>query len=522
MSERIITQVSSITTGRRDFLRYLVGAAGAVAMGTLPARRGDAAVRLSADPFTLGVASGDPSPDGVVLWTRLAPDPVNGGGMPDRRLAVGWEIAHDESFARVVKRGDVLAVPELGHAVHVEVDGLDPDRAYFYRFTTPDGESPVGRTRTTPAPGADVAALSFAFASCQNYQNGLYTAYRHMAEEDLHLVVHLGDYIYEGGIAGNALRPHNSPEIMTLADYRDRYGLYKSDPHLRAAHAAFPFVVTWDDHEVDNDYANAHSEDGAPVADFLRRRAAAYQAYYEHMPLRRSSMPSGPDLSLYRRIAWGGLAEFNVLDTRQYRAPQPCNNGTVPDCPGARGPGADILGPEQEAWLLEGLAGSRARWNVLANQVPFAPTLRRMRDGGMGHPMDKWDGYGYSRDRVLEVLRGRSVANPVVLTGDVHVNWVATTLDRPDAPPIGTEFVGTSISSGGDGSPMTSEGELILEHNPHIPYYSARRGYVRATVTPGSWTADYRAVDYVTREGAPIRTDATWVVEDGRSGVMAG
>src|SRR5690606_1812229 len=195
------------------------------------------------------------------------------------------------------------------------------------------------------------------------------------------------------------------------------------------------------------------------------------------------SMPSGPDLLLYRRITYGDLAEFNVLDTRQYRAPQPCGNGTIADCADARGPGADILGAAQQTWLVDGLTRSRARWNVLANQLPFAPTLRRAGEG-MGYAMDKWDGYTYSRDRVLEALREGQVSNPIVLTGDVHVNWVAGSLDHPDAPPIGAEFVGTSLSSGGNGNPMTSEGELILEHNPHIDYYNAQRGYVRATITP--------------------------------------
>ncbi|HEX6071239.1 MAG TPA: alkaline phosphatase D family protein [Longimicrobiaceae bacterium] len=507
------------SASRRQFLVAGGGVASLVLLGTLPAKRADAAVRTATYPFTLGIASGDPSSSGVVLWTRLAPDPLNGGGMPEERVPVRWEIAHDEAFGRVVKNGDTLAIPELAHSVHVEVDGLEPDRVYFYRFVYAGEASPVGRTRTAPAPGVTPDRLTFAFASCQNYQQGLYTAYRHMAAEDLQLLVHLGDYIYEGGVASNAVRPHNSPEITTLQDYRNRYALYKSDADLQAAHAAFPFVVTWDDHEFATDYADEHSEQGTAVEPFLRRRAAAYQAYYEHMPLRRSEMPKGPDLVLYRRLTYGTLAEFNVIDTRQYRAPQPCGNTTVANCPAARGPRADILGSAQQAWLLEGLGHSRARWNILANQVPFSPTLRRSSEG-MGYAMDKWDGYSYSRDRVLEVLRERRVSNPVVLTGDVHVSWVAGSLDAPDAPPIGAEFVGTSISSGGNGNPMTSEGELILQHNPHIRYYNAQRGYVRATLTADRWTSDYRIVPTVTEPGAPIRTDASFVVENGRAGVQ--
>ena len=505
---------------RREFLRVSGGAAGLVLLGTLSARRADAVVRTAAYPFSLGIASGDPSSTGVVLWTRLAPDPLNGGGMPAQRVRVGWEMAHDEGFRRIAKRGEVLALPELAHSVHVEADGLEPGRTYFYRFTYAGDASPVGRTRTASAPGASPARLAFAFVSCQDWQGGFYTAHRHLAGEDLDLVVHLGDYIYEYGPREGRPRQHHSPEIFTLADYRNRYALYKTDQDLQAAHAAFPFVVTSDDHEVSNDYAGSHDAKGAPPETFLQRRAAAYQAYYEHTPLRRTAMPSGPDLPLYRRLTYGDLAEFNVLDTRQYRSPQPCDNGNaVPDCAAARTPQADILGAKQEAWLLAGLGRSRARWNILANQVPFAPMLRRGQET-MGYAMDKWDGYDYSRQRVLEFMRQRALSNPIVLTGDVHVSWVAGSLAPAGSPALGAEFVGTSISSGGDGSVMTSEGEMMLENNPNLAYYNALRGYVRCTLTPERWTSDYRLVPYISRPGAPIHTDASFVVENGRPGVQ--
>jgi alkaline phosphatase D len=505
---------------RREFLRASGGAAGLVLLGALPARRADAAVRTAAYPFTLGVASGDPTPTGVVLWTRLAPEPLAGGGMPAQRVRVRWEIAHDEGFRRIARRGDALALPELAHSVHVEAEGLEPGRTYYYRFVYAGEASPVGRTRTAFAPGASPARLAFAFVTCQDYQGGYYTAHRHLAGEELDLVVHLGDYIYEYGPREGRPRQHDTPEVVTLAGYRHRYALYKSDADLQAAHLAFPFVVSSDDHEVANDYAGDHDAKGTSPEEFLRRRAAAYQAFYEHMPLRRRSMPSGPDLPLYRRLTYGDLAEFNVLDTRQYRDIQPCDNGNaVPDCAAARTPQADILGPRQEAWLLAGLGRSRARWNVLANQVPFSPMLRRGRET-IGYAMDKWDGYDYSRRRVLELMRRRGVSNPIVLTGDVHVSWVAGSLAPPDAPALGAEFVGTSISSGGDGSEMTAEGRLMLEHNPKLEYYSARRGYVRCTVTPERWTSDYRLVPYISRPGAPIDTDASFVVESGRPGVQ--
>ncbi|HEX3157585.1 MAG TPA: alkaline phosphatase D family protein, partial [Gemmatimonadaceae bacterium] len=355
---------------RRDFLRTGSGVAGLIMLGALPASRADAQLRMREYPFTLGVASGDPTPDGVVLWTRLAPDPLRGGGMPPRRVPVRWEIAADEGFARIVQRGEALALPELAHSVHVEVRGLASDRVYWYRFITGGAASPVGRTRTAPAAGARLDRFALAFASCQSYQSGYYTAHRHLANEDVNLVVFLGDYIYEGGIDQGGVRRHTGPEIMSLGDYRDRYALYKTDPDLQAAHAAFPWTVTTDDHEVDNNYAGEISERYDAPQLFLQRRAAAYQAYYEHMPLRRSSMPKGPDLPLYRRLGFGDLLELNVLDTRQYRTDQPCGDSVTPHCAESLSPDATILGAAQERWLLDGLGASAARWNLLGNQLP--------------------------------------------------------------------------------------------------------------------------------------------------------
>ncbi|MEX0911914.1 MAG: alkaline phosphatase D family protein, partial [Gemmatimonadota bacterium] len=378
--------------------------------------------------------------------------------------------------------------------------------------------------RTAPAAGARVDSFLFAFASCQNFQAGYYTAHRHMAEEDLRLVVHLGDYIYEGGVGQNMPRAHDGPEIVTLQDYRDRYALYKSDPDLQAAHAAAAWSVTWDDHEVDNNYAGDLDQDGTAPEAFLQRRAAAYQAFYENMPLRRASMPIGSDLRLYRRLTFGDLAEINVLDTRQYRTDQPCGDGFHSDCSGALDPDATILGPAQEKWLLDGLGRSRSRWNVLANQVPIAQI-----DRGAGpeeiYQMDKWDGYIASRDRVTHFIRDRSVSNPVVITGDVHVSWVAdvkTDYQETASHPVATEFVGTSISSGGDGSDMTAAGEAMLAENPHMKYFNGQRGYVRCALTPEHWVSDYRVVDYVSRRGAPIRDQARFVVEHGRPGAQEG
>src|SRR5688572_22429147 len=422
----------------------------------------------SQDPFTLGVASGDPEPDGVLLWTRLAPDPLRGGGMPRERVEVEWLVAEDERMSRVVARGRVTATPDLAHTVHVEARGLRPGRWYWYRFKTGSHESRIGRTRTAPDPKRPLDKLAFAFASCQQYETGFYTAYRHMVEEELDLIVHLGDYIYEGGPTAGRPRKHDGPEPFTLETYRNRHALYRLDPDLQRAHALFPWIVTWDDHEVDNNYATDVPQDDQPRAQFLEKRANAYQAYYEHMPLRKAQLPKGSSLTLYRRVTFGDLAEFSMLDTRQYRSDQPCGDGTKANCVQAAAASQTILGPEQERWFLDGLGRSRARWNIVGNQVPIA-AIDRMAGPEVGHSMDKWDGYHVARDRVVKFLHERRVSNPVVITGDVHASWtVDVKLDwkNQKSPIVGTEFVGTSITSGGDGTDRTAGVDAILPENP--------------------------------------------------------
>lgn len=263
---------------------------------------------VGSDPFTLGVTSGDPLPDSVVLWTRLAPKPLQAdGGMLDRQVPVNWKVATDDNMHNVVKDGAAHARPEHAHSVHVEPEGLDPNTEYYYQFRVGPYQSPVGRTKTAPTTDMNVDEFNFAFVSCQRYVDGYYTSHQHLAEEDLDVAFHLGDYIYEDGGQGSLGRGHEPPrECQNLADYRIRYAQYKTDPNLQAAHAAFPWIVTWDDHEVENNYAD--EDDGAPPEEFLERRAAAYQAYWEHQPLRRSRMPDGPNLPLYRRFTFGQLA----------------------------------------------------------------------------------------------------------------------------------------------------------------------------------------------------------------------
>jgi len=508
---------------RRDFLAAGCSAAGLLVLGTLPGCRESRDPRFRSYPYSLGVASGDPQPDGIVLWTRLAPEPLAGGGMAPESFRVRWQVATDEGFGRIVREGTSTALPELAHSVHAEVVGLEPEREYWYRFIAGNEVSQVGRTKTAPAPRSSPACLNLALVSGQNYEHGYYTAFRHMADEDLDLVLHVGDYIYEKRFRDNLVvreREFEGPESITLDEYRDRYSFYKTDPDLQAAHAAAPWVVTFDDHEVANNYADAVPQYDQSPEQFLRRRAAAYQAYYEHLPLRRSSLPSGPDMLLYRRLQFGDLAELFVLDTRQYRTDQPCGDGQKPRCQGAYDPDATMMGPEQERWLMGGMRASNARWNILANQVLIAQ-LSRVMDGERTFSMDKWDGYVTARRRLLDFLARERPSNPIVLTGDIHSNWVAdlkTDFDDPSSATVATEFVGTSITSGGDGRAGGQFLQAMQEENRHIKFYNGQRGYLRCSVTPERWTSDFRVVPYVSRPGAPIETRATFVVEDGRPG----
>jgi alkaline phosphatase D len=511
---------------RRRFLTATGAAAALAFAGGLPRSAHGTAATPGSYPFTLGIASGDPLPDSVVIWTRLAPDALDPfGGMEYKPFPVAWQVAEDEGFRRVVRAGSALAQPEYVHSVHVDVRGLRPGREYFYRFKAGSHLSPVGRTKTAPPLGAAVGALAFGVASCQAYFDGYYTAYGHMAQEDLDVVFHLGDYLYEYGVQTNGGRGETLPEsfyrtTVTLDDYRGRHALYRSDPDLQAAHAACPWIVTWDDHEVVDNWAD-ENHPSAPPADFLVRRANAFRAYWEHMPLRPPLEPQGPDMPLYRRFTFGSLAEFNVLDTRQYRDDQACNDQLAYDCAERLDPARTLLGAEQEQWLLDGLGSSQATWNVLAQQLMIAQLDF---DAGprQGFGPDLWDGYVPSRERLFTALVEREVSNPIVLSGDIHRSFAADlkpNFDDPASPVIGTEFVGTSISSGGDGADMDDLGRTFLAANPHLRFYNQQRGYVRCDVTPSSWEATYRVVPYVKQRGAPISTRATLTVEAGVPGI---
>lgn len=516
--------ISTRTLPRRSFLAGTASLAIA-ALGREQTRGATTRLpKFSGYPFTLGVASGDPAPDGFVLWTRLAPRPLEGdGGMAPEPVEVAWQVAEDEAMTKVVAKGTAVATPEWGHSVHVEVQGLRPERWYWYQFKAGSETSPVGRSRTFPAAEALPERLRFAFASCQHYETGLFTAYEHMLAEAPDLVIHLGDYIYEYAGIEKRVRMHHGPEITTLHDYRVRLAQYKSDPALQAMHAAAPWLVTWDDHEFDNNCAGDISEEpGVGREDFLRRRAASYQAYYENMPLRVEAMPKGHDMLLYRRVPCGRLADFHVLDTRQYRSDQPCGDDNKPPCPESLNPNATLLGQLQRDWLFENLANSKAGWNVLAQQVMMARVDRKA-GAEITHSMDQWPGYEMERRRMLNHFHEQRVSNPVVLTGDIHSNWannLVADFEKGQHRVVGTEFVGTSISSGGDGVLKPKTLDETYAENPFVKFHSTERGYVSCEITPGRWRTKYQAVEYVSRPGAPLRTRAEFVVESGQPGLQ--
>ncbi|MFD6691038.1 alkaline phosphatase D family protein [Streptomyces bacillaris] len=520
----------AVAATRRRFLT-VTGAAAALALaGSLvetPNARGTPTAYRDPRPlFTLGVASGDPLPDGVVIWTRLAPDPLAPfGGMDQRRVPVEWEVAETADFGRATRRGTAQARPEHAHTVHVDVRGLRPWRHYFYRFRAGGQISPVGRTRTAPAPKTAVSSLSLAFASCQAWFEGFYTAHADLARHDHDVVFFLGDYVYEFG-ADTGVRPgsgeqHALRHATTLDDYRERYALYKLDPDLQAAHAAAPWVVTLDDHEIVDNWAD-ETDPNDPAADLLVRRANGFRAYWEHLPLRLDRLPEGPNLRLYRRLRYGTLAEFHLLDTRQYRSTQATGAGTKPPSPESADPGRTLTGAAQERWLLDGLANSKTRWNVLGQQTAMAQ-LDTAAGAEVAVPMDSWDGYPASRERILGGAHRRGVRNLVSLGGDLHRS-VASDLklnfSDPDSPTVGTEFVGTSVSSGMDGVDHDPRGLTLLAENPHIRYHNSQRGYVRCTVTEREWTTDYRVADRVTTPGGTVTTRARLVVQDGRPDIQ--
>jgi alkaline phosphatase D len=534
---------------RRQFLQLAGMAAAGAASLSLPRSvwsQTDSSRKFDTNPFALGVASGSPTHDSVVLWTRLIDNDIGffSASFDSKAIAVRWEVADDDKFSRIVQSGQYLAVAELAHSVHVEVQNLQPDRWYFYRFMAGDAVSSIGHTRTFPKAGAAADKLRIAYASCQRWEMGYFSAYKHMLAEKLDAVLFLGDYIYEyPGQIGSVRYPKANSNIgfvISLDDYRSRYAQYKSEQDLQDMHAACPWLMTWDDHEVQNDYANLQAG-YSTMADifsnpdnFAERRAAAYQAYYEHMPIRAAcltqslaGLATGAEMRIYNRVDFGKLATFYMLDCRQYRDAQVCNapgaavSGQVnpADCASWLDPQRTMLGEQQETWLRNEFDKSRQGsgvWNVLGQ-----PSLFGQRDNKPGEGQsfwnDGWDGYNAARTRMTNALQKNVVKNPVFLGGDVHENWVGyvksdytqTAVAKATAP-IGVEFCGTSITSTSSNVARTA---ARLAENPHFVFADAKyRGYGVVEFTPKQLTTTLRVVDDARQKITKVETLAQFVV----------
>jgi alkaline phosphatase D len=525
----------AVAAHRRHLLQRLGTGAAALAFAALfsPRLSSDTrpatAVRFDSYPFKLGIASGQPRPDSVVIWTRLAPEPTQpSGGLPPAPVAVRWEVAEDAAFAKPVQHGEIDALPEHAHSVHVDVAGLAPGREYFYRFTCGEAISPIGRTRTAPAADAAVPRLRVALASCQHYEYGHYAVHREIAARELDCVVFVGDYIYENNLSPLlAVRRHEGPPPRTLDDYRRRHAHYKLDADLRAAHAAHPWILTWDDHEVLNDYAADHASDHDRPA-FLQRRVAAYKAYFEHLPFSPLQLPQRHNMRVHDRYSFGRLADLWALDGRQFRSNQACNDDThaggrilTPQrCAELGDSGRTMFGLEQERWLTQGLTSTPRQWKLLAQGTQISPS-------GLDTPLgrtvysDGWDGYPQARERLLRTVADARLGNVVCLGGDVHRHVAATLRLLPNdghSPAVASEFVTSSITSKG----LSDAANLAMRwSNPDLLHArSDERGYALFDITPGRLECEFRAAAFPVEVAARLHTQARFVVESGQPGPL--
>jgi alkaline phosphatase D len=541
-----LASISLAPFSRRSLLRF----AGATAAGALLAPAwihrvaGQSQRWPQGDPFSLGVAAGSPSSDGFVLWTRLAPQPLAAdperpggisGGSSGNAVPVGYEIATDPGMTHVMQEGTGTAEPEFAYSVHVEAKGLQAGRSYWYRFTSGEAQSPIGRAITLPSAGTTPERLRFGFVSCSNYELGYFSAYRHLADEQPDLVLFLGDYIYESiNKSPDKVRHHSDGvEAATLPAYRNRYTQYRLDPDLQRLHREVPSLLTWDDHEVQNDYADKYSETFDDPAQFLKRRAAAYQAFYEHMPVKPSlSRPAGPDMRVYDRFSYGNLAQIFMLDGRQYRSREACygppkkGGGHMESnvsCPERLDESRFMLGRVQEQWLFDGLSRSPVRWNLLGQDVMMAQFTRTLPGMPPDYWTDGWDGYPADRTRLIRHLHERKVSNPVVLSGDIHCYWaneLKLNFDDPSSATVATEFVGTSITSSGMDY---AKAEPLGRNLPHVRFFDSRvRGYVSVDLTAQRMVTRFRAIYDRTDPKATVSTLRTFVVENGKPGPVEG
>ncbi|WP_256105724.1 alkaline phosphatase [Streptomyces sp. ODS05-4] len=491
------------------------------------------AVAVPAAPgpaFVHGTASGDPLPDGVLLWTRVTPTPdaLPGSGRgPDTEVV--WEVAEDAGFTRITARGTVTATAAADHTVKADVRGLAPDTPYHYRFTAGSTVSATGRTRTAPPAGSNARGVRFGVVSCANWESGYFSAYRHLAARtDLDAVLHLGDYVYEYAsgsypAAKYTVRPHlPAHEITTLADYRLRHGTYKTDPDLQALHAAHPVVAIWDDHEFANDAWSGGAENHTPGAegDWAARVAAAKQAYFEWMPVRAST-----EGTVYRRLRFGALADLHLLDLRSFRSQQASvGSGQVDD------PERSVTGRAQLDWLKAGLASSDAVWQLVGTSVMISPVafgslpahllaplteLLGLPEGGLAINTDQWDGYTADRRELLTHLTERKIRNTVFLTGDIHMAWAndvpVKAATYPASGSAATEFVVTSVSSDNlddilhvaPGTVSLAAAAALRAANSHVKWVDLdRHGYGVLDVTRAGAQMDYYAVSDKTRPDA--------------------
>jgi alkaline phosphatase D len=476
------------------------------------------------DPFALGVASGSPTPNSVVLWTRLlAANPMR-NPWGDTPVAVRWELSTQQDFAIVQQSGEAVALPQLAHSVHVEPEGLQSNQTYFYRFRVGNYQSPIGKTRTTPTVGSRVDALKFAVASCQRYHSGAFAAYAHMLNDNPDLVLFLGDYIYEMGATTSEARGTWAYAARTLTDYRSLYELAKSDRHLQAMHAACPWLVIWDDHEVLNDYAGGPIRAGE-TGRTARHMSWGYQAWYEHMPVSTKALTAGvtglvergAETRIYSAVSWGNLARFYLLDMRQYRSAHvDCGIAKAfkPDeCADWKNPERTMLGKEQERWLDEQLKASQAyRWNLLAQTTVMSQYTLPVFGGSAWS--DGWDGYPVSRTRLLNDLQKNQTRNPIIFGGDIHQNWVSHVKQQNYAVP---EFVMTSVTTPSFG-PVTAEEMKALA--PDCLYTDRhRRGYGLVQIDHQKIQIELRGMEAVVRENSPIQTIAKFEVQDQSSNI---
>ncbi|WP_085528415.1 alkaline phosphatase D family protein [Kocuria massiliensis] len=505
---------------RRKLLQLSGVSATALALGiNVPGARAASESNSSSEPdlknvFGLGIASGAPRPDGVVLWTRLAPQPLaedGRGGMPQRTVTVNWQVARDEGFVGIEKEGNALAQPELSHSVHPRVEGLRAGTEYFYRFRVGREVSRVGRFKTLPAANTGLSSFSFGFVSCQAWYHGHFTAHKHLAQEkDLDLVLFLGDYIYEYGITeknltrqGAEVGPAHRVEVKSLAQYRLRYSLFKTDQHLQDVHARAACAVIWDDHEVQNNYTGKLPAASTPDPNFRERIASAYRAFYENMPLDVEALPHGDSSDITTTIDVGNLIRFSLLDSRQFRDAEPKDEAdrTRKD--------RTILGSDQEAWVANALKTSPATWNILANGVVLTPITPDR--------TDQWDGYPAARERMLKAMNRSS--NPVMLSGDIHKHSAAElkqNFDNENSRTLGVELVCTSVASDGDGAKTDKNTGDWLGH-PYVKHYDGRRGYVHVTVTPKDMVSSFYCVDWIERDDtAPKQLSARFYTKAGQ------